>query len=429
MIFQWFDTVPSTPGELLRYLERADVELRSEIVGPSNGDDPAGEDFLKARVDEAEHQRIVTNSLNQGLIVEAHARIQSLDSLHQKFTVQISAGNAIDVAKAAEVYWEKKNAEGDSGLWRSALLKGGVSSLEISTLEIASRVVMIDDWCRVGDLGFIFAARGLGKTWLAMHLSKGLATKQNVGPWTIHIQCNVLYLDGEMAPDDIKFRDYALGEKVENLVYINHEILFSRTGKIMNLADPEFQAATLDHCQQKKFNVLCLDNLSTLASGVDENKTIDWEVIQPWLLKLRRIGVTVIFIHHAGRNNQMRGGSKREDPASWVIRLDEPYNGNEKAGAHFISRFTKWRGAKKQPKTYEWIYRPEIGGEILVEFKETSSIVLFRQMIDDGLDTCTAIAEEMGVSNGLVSRFATEAEKQGWLAKKGRKYVLVKSAK
>ena len=161
--------------------------------------------------------------------------------------------------------------------------------------------MLIDDWCLANDLGFIFAARGLGKTWLAMHLAHGMATRHDVGPWKIHGESRVLYVDGEMAAVDIKFRDHALGEPTENLVYINHELLFERTGAIMNLADYSFQEGLLAYCIEERFTVLFLDNLSTLASGIDENKSIDWEIIRPWLLRLRRAGITVIFVHHAGR--------------------------------------------------------------------------------------------------------------------------------
>lgn len=311
--------------------------------------------------------------------------------------------------------------------WATDILTGFASSMNLSTLEIESRIVLVDDWCRVGDLGFVFAARGLGKTWLAMHLAHGLATNKDVGPWKIHQPCKVLYVDGEMAAADIKFRDHALGHPVENLVYLNHEILFERTGRIMNLADHAFQNTLFTVCAQEQFRVIFLDNLSTLASGMDENKSIDWEIIQSWLLKLRRLNVTVIFVHHAGRNNQMRGASKREDPASWVLRLDSPNDADEKAGAHFISRFTKWRGAKSQPKSYEWIYRPEIGGEIVVEFKDSGPLTVFRQHIENGLDVCSSIADEMGVTSGYISRLATRAEKLGWLIKKGRKYVVTGS--
>jgi hypothetical protein len=301
---------------------------------------------------------------------------------------------------------------------------GAISSTDFENLEITPRIVLVDDWCRAGDLGFIFAARGLGKTWLAMHLAHGLATKSNVGPWTVHQGLKVLYVDGEMSASDIQFRDRVLGQPTESLFYLNHEILFERTGRIMNLADLSFQAGMVSYCEKLKYQAVFLDNLSTLASGVDENKAIDWEIIQPWLLNLRRSGITVIFIHHAGRNNQLRGSSKREDPASWILRLDEPNDPQETPGAHFISRFTKWRGAESQPKNYEWHYRPGSPDHITVDAIETNPMSVFRGHVENGLDTCTMIAEEMGVTPGFVSRLATQAQNAGWLEKKGRKYVL-----
>jgi hypothetical protein len=192
----------------------------------------------------------------------------------------------------------------------------------------------------------------------------------------------------------------------------------------MNLANLDFQKSILAFCQLQAFKVLILDNLSTLASGIDENKNMDWEIIQPWLLQLRRAHVTVIFIHHGGRNNEMRGGSKREDPSFWVLRLDLPNDAEPKEGAHFISRFTKWRNATKQPKTYEWLYKPEMNGEVLVEVKEASPTQIFHDLIANGLNTCSDIAAEMGVTNGYVSQLATKAQKEMWLEIKNRRYVL-----
>jgi hypothetical protein len=308
--------------------------------------------------------------------------------------------------------------------WGDCLRRGMCSSRELASVDIRAPEPLVDDWLRGGDLGFIFAQRGIGKTWIGLDLAHGIAEKRDVGPWKVHTQAKCLYLDGEMPPADIKKRDYALGKPSEALTYINHEILFERTGKVMNLAKLEFQKALLELCIAEKFKVLFLDNLSCLASGVNENDPMDWEKLLPWLLQLRRAHVTVIFIAHGGRNNQMRGHSKREDPAFWIMRLDAPLDVNEgKQGAHFISRFTKWRAMQK-PATYQWSYTPtgDKDEEVCVDVKPAAPIDVFRQLVESGLESATDLAKEMDVSPGYISQLATRGKKEGWLEIEGRKY-------
>lgn len=307
--------------------------------------------------------------------------------------------------------------------WTSACETGTCLGQALNNMTIAPRTPLVGDWLKSGDLGFIFAARGIGKSWLSMYLAKGMALKVNVGPWQTHQQSRVLYLDGEMAPEDIQLRDHLLGPPTDFIGYLNHEILFQRTGKTMNLADGNFQKAVLRFCLDNGFDVLFVDNLSTLVFGLDENKSLDWEIILPWLLTLRRNHITVVFVHHAGRNNQMRGSSKREDPAFWIIRLDEDYSiTEERDGARFISRFTKWRNASALPKTYKWHFLPNGSGDMDIQFKEASPLFLFLHWVDSGLEYCSDIAEEMGVSKGYISRLAKTALKLGRIQINGRKY-------
>lgn len=322
---------------------------------------------------------------------------------------------------------EEKETDPDALLsWDEALPIGAVTSMELKELDITPRVKVIGDWCLVGDLGFIFAPRGVGKTWLGMYIAKCLALGVDCGPWAIKGSHLVLYLDGEMAAADIKERDLNLGNSTENLAYINHEILFERTSKSMNLADPEFQTAILKYCKESNRRVLILDNLSTLTSGVDENKSIDWEKILPWLLRLRREKVTVIFIHHAGRGGQMRGHSKREDPSSWIISLASPKNDPDQivAGAHFMSIFTKWRNTPRKPSTLEWNFSPLPNGEILVRVDVCEQIDVFRYLVETGMSLNKDIAEEMKITSGRVSQLAKQGEAAGWLEiSKGKYYM------
>lgn len=88
------------------------------------------------------------------------------------------------------------------------------------------------------------------------------------------------------------------------MFYLQHEALFHLTGKVLNLTNPSVQAALLEKCQRDKMEVLILDNLSCLFTGIKENDADAWEQVLPWLLDLRRSRIAVIFIAHAGRNRQ-----------------------------------------------------------------------------------------------------------------------------
>ena len=120
----------------------------------------------------------------------------------------------------------------------------------------------------------------------------------------------------------------------------------------------------------------------------------------------------------------MRGTSEREDAAFWIIRLDEVSGSDDQHGAKFVTRFVKNRNAPNDPASFEWNIRPD-GRRVLATYREADNLILFRQWIEDGLDTCGEIAEEMGLSKGQVSKLAKKAEKAGWLKKVSRKYELI----
>ena len=171
---------------------------------------------------------------------------------------------------------------------------------------------------------------------------------------------------------------------------------------------------------------MILDNVACLFRGIEENSADDWrDQIENWLLDLRRRGIAVVIVAHAGRNTAtMRGTSKREDAAFWIIRLDEVSGWDGQHGAKFVTRFVKNRNAPNDPASLEWSIRPD-GKRVLVTYREADNLTLFRQWIEDGLETCGEIAEEMGLSKGQVSKLAKKAENAGWLKKVGRRYQLI----
>lgn len=89
---------------------------------------------------------------------------------------------------------------------------------------------------------------------------------------------------------------------------------------------------------------LVVDNLSTICRGLKENEADSWTPFQNWLLAQRRVGKSVLVIHHGGKSGQQRGTSRKEDVLDTVIALRKPPDYQADQGARFVIHFEKSRG-------------------------------------------------------------------------------------
>lgn len=305
-----------------------------------------------------------------------------------------------------------------------SFLPSVLSSTELDALEIPPRECLVGTWWREGAQGFLYGPRGLGKTWLAFHMARCLAEGMDCGPWKITKPRNVLYVDGEMPLDGLRDRDRTLRKEPAPLFLLSHDQHFRKTGKGLNLTDPLSQIALLTVCREHKIEVVFLDNLSCLFSGMPENDADSWEAVLPWLLNLRRMGIAVCIVHHSGRSgSHMRGTTKREDASSWVMALAAPSIGDEKVGAHFVGRFTKNReGDEEEAGPWQWAFQTG-DGRTTVKHDRMEHLEMFLQHVRDGLSSCKDIAEEMGVSKGTVSKWAKRALEKGKIRISGKEYL------
>jgi putative DNA primase/helicase len=313
--------------------------------------------------------------------------------------------------------------------WADALNESVVTANELAGLELRPRKKLLGDWFCEGDLGFIFAFRGVGKTWFALAIAQALSTGGKLGDWQAYDKVKVLYADGEMPADLMRARCTGLEGNNDKLQFLKHEILFDRTGKALNITNPEAQQAITERCIRSGVKVLILDSLSTLASGMTENEADSWECVNNWLLGLRRRKIAVVIVHHAGRSGEMRGTSRREDNVFWIIALDDAKkHADDKRGAQFISYFTKpSRNTQEEiPACQWWFVTDKATGIVSIGHKQAQTLDVFRNIIEAGVTECDQIAAEMKLPKYTVSRLAKKAIDAGWLRKKGRNYELVK---
>jgi hypothetical protein len=305
-----------------------------------------------------------------------------------------------------------------------AFSAGAIPFTKLREIGIPPRRKIVGDWLCESDLCFVYAPRGLGKTWFSLGLASAIVGKVTFGPWPVHDHAPVLYVDGEMPMESLEQRIRGMGAD-ETLMVLNHEGLFHATGKVLNLTAPEAQDAITRLCLRDGIKVLMLDNISCLFNGMKENGADEWEMVLPWLLTLRRHRIAVLIVAHAGRNGMMRGTSRREDAAFSVIRLDEAQDaGTLKDGARFISRFTKDRNSRTEQPPIEWTFTTGADGLVDITTKEADGMAVLIEWVRDGLSSCTQLAKEMGLSEGTVSKMAKRAIEAGRLRKEGRGYAL-----
>jgi len=291
-----------------------------------------------------------------------------------------------------------------------------VNTRELVDLEIPARPRLLGNFFHEGDLGFIYAPRGGGKTWLAMMMAAARAKNEALGEWSAGERLSrVMYVDGEMHSADTQSRCRALGLREEELIWLHGDLLFEKSEATLNLGIAAQQAAITNLCVELKIGELYLDNLSSLIRGLKENDSDDWrELLLPWLLDLRRRKITVVVVHHAGRNGLMRGTSQREDQANWIIKLD-PVNEEGREGADFVSRFEKLRahGHNCYPLRWTLVTQPDgVFERHCVPYSDRDALL---RHINEGVGKATELAELVGVAKGTVSKWAKQLQSAGFV--------------
>lgn len=182
----------------------------------------------------------------------------------------------------------------------------------------------------------------------------------------------------------------------------------------LNLANPEDQKKV--EAELEGVELVVFDNLSTLVSAGRENDAESWDAMQTWLLHLRRRGVSVMMIHHAGRGDNVRGTSKREDILDTVIHLKRPEDYVSTEGARFEVHLTTAPGVfgedaapfEAKLETADGMALWTMRGILDQEVEQVLDMSQARMSVRD-------IAAELGIGKSKVSRIQAKLKEDGRL--------------
>ena len=262
----------------------------------------------------------------------------------------------------------------------------------------------------------LVAKRGIGKTSTALHISLSVAGGLSLFNWHAPKARRVLYVDGEMPAISMQERLAALatGMAAPPHAMQNFSII---TPDIQSRPMPDL-ATTYGQQALEPFlagvDLLVLDNLATLCRTGKENESQSWTPMQTWLLDLRRRGMAVLLVHHAGKSGDQRGTSAREDIMDTVISLRRPTTYSVAEGARFEVHLTKARGIVGEDAMPFEVHLRSEGNQLIWDVNELVNVQAeqLKQLLAEGF-SIRDCADEMGVSKSVVHRLKKKLEEGG----------------
>lgn len=272
--------------------------------------------------------------------------------------------------------------------------------VDLNEVEFPEKSFVIDPWMEQGSLCMIHSWRGIGKTFFSLGLSQAVATNSPFLKWSTNIE-NVLYFDCEMGRQALTERFAMINRAAMFRLQRNGVRLFTfenMGGVTWNLADRDCQKMMDDIIGDTK--LLVIDNLSAACkpSGREDFRTA-YGKLRDWLISLKERRISVLIVHHSGKEGKQRGISDIEDPLDIVIQLRRPDNWKITDGTVFEFHFEKTRClSPKDPSVLEpiqieirpkgdddieWFYSTVADEEEKRRAKKEESLKEFRGKKDD----------------------------------------------
>jgi hypothetical protein len=287
-----------------------------------------------------------------------------------------------------------------------------VTAQDLLDLKIAPREMLLAPVLPTQGLTMLYSKRGLGKTYMSLSIACAVASGDEFLGWRAPRPRPVLFVDGELPAATLRDRLAAVTKSMVKTAAPGMLRLITpdlQAGAIPDLATREGQALVENALGDAEFVIL--DNLSALCVPGKENEGESWLPVQRWALRLRQRGVSVLFVHHAGKGGAQRGTSRREDLLDVVINLRHPADYNPAEGLRCEVHYEKCRGFYgEDAKPFEVKMHTGVFGEAIWTKRdlEDSLEMEAAAMFDDGAKV-REVAEVLGISKSKAGRYTMEA--------------------
>jgi hypothetical protein len=298
---------------------------------------------------------------------------------------------------------------------------------DFRNIQIIARKALLYPWLKEESINMIYGWRGAGKTFFILGILDSVTRAAPFGPWECQKSVNCLFVDGEMTVSDDHERIDEMGLLTDRLseLFLYSDAYANRLGlPRAHLGNESWRTKIKSILTARKIKLLVLDNIASLASGIDENKKQDWDPVNQWLLELRFAGISTIMLHHESKEGKQRGTAAREDNLDTSIRLKMPSDYVPEDGCRFIVHFAKGRIRTADlpliVDTEFALQADEHGQQTWVhQSVKAQNKIAVLSLLGEG-QTQTDVAASLGLSKGRVCQIRNQAIKDGLLTSKNK---------
>lgn len=306
----------------------------------------------------------------------------------------------------------------------------GATALRTTTLKallaksFPKRDYLIEPVMKEGESMMLWAAPGVGKTMLALSLAVAVAGGGEVLGLKGAGGRKVLIIDGEMNEADLQERFRALipsvvgcdaEAAVEGITLVARQA--QRLGAdFPDLADEAGQREVLKMALNGKFDLVILDNFSTLATLDDENSSSAMDPVLRFLMQMKQANLACILIYHSAKTgDKYRGSSKIETTFEAILGLRKPETLEESHRASFEMEWTKFRNIRNSATKGKraWLAEDWKTGVLKWEHEmsESEEVTRLIATLKTGLyATQKDLARAMGISEPTLTRLKGKAK-------------------
>ena len=193
-------------------------------------------------------------------------------------------------------------------------------SISLSSYVGSEFQPLIDGLIHFPSTTLLYGRSGSMKSLLCLYLAGCIATGKHVFNQYPTTQANVFYLDGELSAASINTRARMLG--LSDIPKSQLSYYQTADKENFTLSDSETRNTLISFLKENHYTVLIIDNVRVCFDLLNENAAESWQDINSFLKRLRTNGITVILVHHSGKNGDFSGSSNATTVVDYVVGIN-----------------------------------------------------------------------------------------------------------